>query len=53
MSSVSVGVVRRALLMANVAIHCILVSCHVILTDPAIRLVPGFFRGGLYQILAP
>ena len=52
-SRVSVGAVRKAPLMASVAILCILVSCHATLTDPVFHLAPGFFCGGLYHISAP
>ena len=52
MSSMSVGVVWSALLIARVAIHCILVSWHVTLTNPVCCFAPGFFVGGLYHILA-
>jgi len=53
MSSVLVGVMRSAPLIARVAIHCILVSWCMTLTNPVCRFAPGFFIGELYHILAP
>jgi len=52
MSSMSVGVVQSASLIAKVAIHCTLISWRMTLTDPVCCFAPSFFIGGLYHMSA-